>query len=172
MSGPFVSLEHLPYSYFFLSFFFKNKRAKVLLKEKIEKRQKLLKQLSKHDYDRFVWLLKELKINYKPHTKETVTRLTKREKIRKAVEDKMKVEKTAKMEALRERFIKEKELFMEHKKKILEEIARDIEKYELDKDKIIQSYKDYLEASKPQPQTKPFFTEGPAKKKKPKRSSI
>ena len=122
----------------------------------IEKRTKLLKNLSKRDYDRFLWLLKELKIEYRPNNPKTLIKLSKKDTVRKATADEVTQKKAEKLLKLRERFVEEKERFMDHKKSVLEEIERDIETYQLDKDKIIQNYKDYLESLKPKPRHKPY----------------
>lgn len=147
--------QHFNY-HLILIFFFQNKRAKVRCKEMIEKRTKLLKDLSRRDYDRFLWLLKELKIEYRPRNKFTMIKLSKRDKIRQEAADEVAQQKEEKVQKLRERFAEEKERFMEHKKSVLEEIERDIEKYQLDKNKIIQNYKNYLESLKPKPKEKPY----------------
>ena len=128
-----------------------------MCKELIEKRTKLLKNLSKRDYDRFLWLLKELKIEYKPKNPKTLVKLSKKDTVRKGAADEVTQNKEEKLEKLRERFAEEKERFMEHKKSVLEGIERDIETYQLDKDKIIQNYKDYLESLKPKPKVKPYI---------------
>lgn len=44
--------------------FVQDKHAKSQLIEKIQGRKKLLKFLRKEDYQRFMWLLKELQIRY------------------------------------------------------------------------------------------------------------
>jgi small subunit ribosomal protein S15 len=44
----------------------RNKRAKVELKELIDKRKKFLKYLRRWDYKRFEWILEKLDLVYKP----------------------------------------------------------------------------------------------------------
>ena len=127
-----------------------------MCKELIDKRTKLLKNLSKRDYDRFIWLLKELKIEYRPNNPKTLAKLSKKDTVRKEAADEVVQNKEEKLKKLRERFAQEKEKFMEHKKSVLEEIEQDIETYQLDKEKIIQNYKDYLESLKPKPKLKPL----------------
>lgn len=143
-----------------------NKRAKVICKEKIDKRQKLLKILSRTDYDRFQWLLKELKIEYTPRTKASMVKLSKRQTILKAKEDEVNEQKIQKMEELRQKFAEEKEKFMQHKNSVLEDIEKDIEKYQLDKERIIRSYKEYLEDLKPKRQEKPLVSPTPPRYQK------
>ena len=137
---------------------FQNKLAKVNLKEKIEKRAKLLRILSGKDYDRFLWLLKELKIQFKHKTREDYIRLTKKQVKEKEVTDEVLRKRTERLGELRERFAKEKEQFMEYKKTTLDEIDREIKEYNLDKDKLIKNYLDYLEKVKnPKPAGKTKF---------------
>lgn len=44
----------------------RNKKAKVALKEKIDKRKKYLSKLRVWDYKRFEWILEKLNLVYKP----------------------------------------------------------------------------------------------------------
>ena len=95
-----------------------------------------------------------------------MVKLSKRQTILKAKEDEVNEQKIQKMEELRQKFAEEKEKFMQHKNSVLEDIEKDIEKYQLDKERIIRSYKEYLEDLKPKRQEKPLVSPTPPRYQK------
>ncbi|KAL5009824.1 hypothetical protein ScPMuIL_012129 [Solemya velum] len=118
--------------------FRKDKRSKSQLIEKIAMRKKMLKYLRRDDYERFIWLLKELKIRYVP-SPPYMGRVTRRaQRKRDARENAIELQ-NRKIADLMEKFEKEKVEFYKYKTETLKEIEEDIEKYSLDRASIIKS---------------------------------
>ncbi|XP_076079886.1 uncharacterized protein LOC143049990 [Mytilus galloprovincialis] len=114
-----------------------DKKNKSVLNESIAKRKKFLKELRAEDYERFIWLLKELKIRYIP-AKKTV-RVSKRQNRineNKTISDDIRNKKEEELRLVLER---EKEEYLMNKEKILEDIEKEIEEYGLDKEEILKN---------------------------------
>lgn len=118
----------------------RNKFHKSYLIERIAKRKKFLQRLRALDYERFMWLLKELQISYTPHNKYDYFKMGRRALEKRAVKDEVLSEKQRKMEELREKIEKEKEQFFTLKEKILKEIDDDVKEYGLDKVEILTDF--------------------------------
>lgn len=105
-----------------------DKWAKVVLKEKIDRRNKLLRLLRMEDYKKFEWLLDELGIVFRPgptilnnvHRKESVRRL-----VDKHIDD----VKTNRLAQLRNKFNEEKIDFFKKKAQFLEYTLAQEKKY-------------------------------------------
>ncbi|XP_052811338.1 28S ribosomal protein S15, mitochondrial-like [Mya arenaria] len=118
-----------------------NKRHKAYLVERIAKRKKILGYLRQLDYDRYLWMLKELKVTYAQpdpyaYWKKTGSRVTKQAEQREHLYSTMreKINKVqAEIETKKKEFRKEKEM-------VMAEIDKDIEEYNLNKEKIIADY--------------------------------
>ncbi|XP_052087763.1 28S ribosomal protein S15, mitochondrial-like isoform X7 [Mytilus californianus] len=114
-----------------------DKKNKSVLNESIAKRKKFLKELRAEDYERFIWLLKELKIRYIP-AKKTV-RVSKRQNRineNQTISDDIRNKKEEELRLVLER---EKEEYLMNKEKILEDIEKEIEEYGLNKEEILQN---------------------------------
>lgn len=105
----------------------RNKKLKVQLKEKIEKRKKYLKRLRMWDYKRFEWVLEKLNLIYKPPP-ETYITVTRKESIRKLAAMHCKKIKQERLDSYKaELKAKQKNFYLEKAKKLAfireEEIA-------------------------------------------------
>ncbi|KAK6187937.1 hypothetical protein SNE40_005855 [Patella caerulea] len=115
-----------------------DKRSKSILVEKIQKRKKYMKFLRREDYERFEWLLDELKIKYIPPP-AYYKFVSKRQKRKIEVKDAAYAVRQSKIDALKKKLEAEKEAFMQEKEEILAEIQKEAEKYELDPELFKQS---------------------------------
>ncbi|XP_045195325.1 28S ribosomal protein S15, mitochondrial-like [Mercenaria mercenaria] len=123
----------------------RNKRHKSYLIERIAKRKKLLKFLRKLDYDRFLWLLKELKVTWTPDDPyRYFNKLSKKAILKKEAREEMLSEKRKKVENIRAELETEKEKFYKMKEKVLQEIDNDIKEYGLNKVEILKSFQDHM----------------------------
>lgn len=125
----------------------RNKCHKTYLINRIFKRKKLLRALRKLDYDRYMWLLKELQVTCSPVNpyeyfkfRTTGRRATLKRETREAV----LAEKKRKLEEIKAELTKEKEKFFDLKGKIFEEIDRDIKEYGLDKVEVLTKFQKRL----------------------------
>ncbi|XP_060575229.1 small ribosomal subunit protein uS15m-like [Ruditapes philippinarum] len=119
----------------------RNKKHKAHLIERIAKRKKTLKKLRALDYDRFLWLLKELKLTWTPEDPYRYWKPCRRSRIKQGVRQEMRKEKREKIEKVQADIEQEKEKFYEMKQKVLEEIDKEIKQYGLDKEKILREFK-------------------------------
>lgn len=105
------------------------------------------------DYDRFLWLIKELQVTLSPVNRfdyykfQTVSR---RARLRRAARKKMMKKKNKKMRRVRLLFAKEKEKFYQLKEEMLKEIDRDIAELGLDKVKILTDFQNRLDEERKQ----------------------
>lgn len=124
----------------YLSIERRNKRHKSYLIERIAKRKKYLERLRSVDYNRFMWLLKELKISYTPYNKYSYYKMRKRAAVKTEVKQEYLNEKQRKIEEVKQKLEEEKEQFFQLKEKILKEIDNDIKEYGLDKVEILKQF--------------------------------
>lgn len=112
-------------------------KAKVILEEKIAKRRKRLKQLRKLDYERFMWLLRTLKIQYttSPAYPKKISRAG---RIKQASREEAFAYKQKKMQELEEKIKQEYDKFKVFKEKELEEINQIVQEYGLDMETILK----------------------------------
>lgn len=115
--------------------------------EKIAARKKQLKFLRKLDFERFHWLLHELKIRYTPFPRYYM-RITKRYKRKQAVRKEARKLWNSKMEAFRKSVEAEKAEFYEKKEKMLEEMRRDMRELNIDEHKVFSDFQKSLEPPK------------------------
>lgn len=110
-----------------------DKKTKAQLVEKIQMRKKLLKYLRQEDYQRFLWLLRELKIHYAPiqeYHGHASKKFLKRSSTVKAAFDVRK----QKLFELREQLDAERVDYEVYKQKTLVNIKNDIDKLNLDRE--------------------------------------
>ncbi|XP_071115259.1 small ribosomal subunit protein uS15m-like [Haliotis cracherodii] len=113
--------------------FSQDKKTKAQLVEKIQMRKKLLKYLRQEDYQRFLWLLRELKIRYAPiqeYHGHASKKFLKRSSTVKAAFDVRK----QKLFELREQLDAERVDYEVYKQKTLVNIKNDIDKLNLDRE--------------------------------------
>lgn len=118
----------------------KDKRSKSVLVEKIQMRKKILKFLRREDYQRFMWLLRELRIRYvlpKDYQKRETRRYKRKQAVFKAADELRK----KKIAELREQLEAEREEFMKYKEATLQQIEEDIAKYSLDRSEFEEKLK-------------------------------
>nr|KAG5711230.1 hypothetical protein BaRGS_004874 [Batillaria attramentaria] len=111
----------------------KDKKSKSVLVEKIQMRKKILKFLRREDYQRFLWLLRELRIRYvlpPDYYKHESKRFKRKQEVFKAADELRK----KKIAELREQLESEREEFMQYKAETLKQIEDDMAKYNLDKE--------------------------------------
>lgn len=118
----------------------RDKKNKSELVIKIARRKKYLKQLRNEDYERFLWLLKELKIRYIPA--KPTRRITKQQIKLDAAQAIVEEQRLKKEEEVRQYIESQKEEYLKSKKQLLEEIEKDIKEYNLDKQEILQNVED------------------------------
>lgn len=92
----------------------------------ILRRETYLNELMHKDYDRFVWLKKELGIVWEPANKGDERRSTRYGLFRMETKMKARADRMAKLDALKKIFEVEKVKFFEEKEKILKEINEEI----------------------------------------------
>ncbi|XP_061193557.1 uncharacterized protein LOC133201771 [Saccostrea echinata] len=121
----------------------KNKKdglSKVILQEQIQGRQKELKKLRKADYKRFIWLLKELELKYKPHPLYVDVN-SRRAKMRQYLREEACRNIREKIRTVYERLDNEKEKFYAEKEKQLAEIRRDLAEYNINDYEVLEKVK-------------------------------
>lgn len=113
-------------------------QAKRFVVEKIAKRKRELRRLRHEDYERFMWLLKELQIKFvaPPAYYKHESKFALRKRLAREDAYAMKKEKVAE---LKERLESEKEKFFEHKVEVLAEIEADLAKFNINKDDVLQN---------------------------------
>jgi len=97
-----------------------------------------MKRLRREDYVSFIWLLKMLQVKYvpvKPYTMHESKFARQKRQAREAAMDLKRQQLTE----LREKLSEEREVFLEHKKKVLADFEDKIAKYDLDKKQILQA---------------------------------
>lgn len=127
---------------------FQNKKHKAYLYERIAKRKKLLSYLRVQDYDRFLWLLKELKLTYTPVKQYDYFTLGKRALEKKRIREELYAEMTTKIKSVKERIEVEKENFLQEKEKVLEEIDNAVKNNIVTQEEIDQIYTQHIEERK------------------------
>lgn len=115
----------------------KDMQAKRFVVEKIAKRKRELRRLRLEDYERFLWLMKELQIKYVPPTMYNFNETKYGRRKRLAREEAFKM-KTQKLDELKERLDQEKISFLEDKAKIMQEIEQDMAKFNIDKEEMLK----------------------------------
>ena len=96
-----------------------------------------------------MWLLKELQVTWTPEDPYRYYKLSKRALTKKQVREEMLQERRQKTEQVREELEAEKEKFYEMKRKVLTEINNDINRYKLNKEELMKTFKNQkLEAFK------------------------
>ncbi|XP_062603381.1 small ribosomal subunit protein uS15m-like [Saccostrea cucullata] len=121
----------------------KNKKdgiSKVILQEQIQGRQKELKKLRKADYQRFIWLLKELELKYKPHPLYVDVN-SRRAKMRQYLREEACRKIREKIQTVYERLDDEKEKFYAEKEKQLAEIRKDLLEYNINDYEVLENVK-------------------------------
>jgi hypothetical protein len=126
--------------YGFSSFILQDTLSRVILLEQIQGRKKELKKLRKADYKRFMWLLQELQIKYKPHPLYVDVN-SRRARMRRYLREEACKEIRDKIKAVYERLDSEKENFYAEKEKQLAEIQRDMLKYDIDDSEVLENVK-------------------------------
>ncbi|XP_052239699.1 28S ribosomal protein S15, mitochondrial-like isoform X2 [Dreissena polymorpha] len=124
-----------------------NKKHKQYLIERIAKRKKILGYLRQLDYDRYLWMLREMKMTYtqpdpyrffnKKKSERIMTYKKTREDLFQAISDKMEKVK-AEVQAEKEKFFKEKEM-------VLAQIDQQIAQAGLNKEEVIARYEKKLQ---------------------------
>lgn len=97
----------------------RNKKLKVILKEKIDKRKRFLRYLRKWDYKKFEWVVEQLDIIYKPYPAEFHW-ITRKESLQKLVSIHCNKLKQEKLNAYRKKLESQQLEFLENKIKNLE----------------------------------------------------
>ncbi|KAK3580502.1 hypothetical protein CHS0354_001100 [Potamilus streckersoni] len=121
-----------------------DKRNKRLLVEQIQRRRKLLKFLKKQDYERFIWLLKDLKVKF-INIPAFNKRETRKGRLKRLAQEESLALKRKKIEALKQQLAEEHKIFQEQKKQIMNTIEKDITNFNLDKELIARSLKQWNE---------------------------
>lgn len=119
----------------------KNKKdtlARVILLEQIQGRKKELKKLRKRDYKRFIWLLKELDLLYRPHPLY-VDLNTRRARMRQYLREETCRIIREKINAVYTRLDSEKENFYTEKEKVLSEIRKDLSDHNISAYDVLQN---------------------------------
>lgn len=119
----------------------KNKKdtlARVILLEQIQGRKKELKKLRKRDYKRFIWLLKELELLYRPHPLY-VDLNTRRARMRQYLREETCRIIREKINAVYTRLDSEKENFYTEKEKVLSEIRKDLSDHNISAYDVLQN---------------------------------
>lgn len=111
--------------------FWKDKRSKSDLNERIAKRRKWLKQLKKLDRERFIWICQQLKLYYRPVPRYEYFPLSRKGRRKKAARKKYFALKIEKIVALQEKLEKEKDEFYKYKEETLNEIQKDLKELNL-----------------------------------------
>ncbi|KAL3883758.1 hypothetical protein ACJMK2_029990 [Sinanodonta woodiana] len=124
-----------------------DKRNKRLLVEHIQRRRKLLKYLKKQDYERFIWLLKDLKVRF-INIPLFNKRESRRDKIKRLAKEESLALKNKKIEALKQQLAEEHSKFQEQKKQIMDKIEKDIAEFSLDRELIAKSLKQWNETKR------------------------
>lgn len=112
--------------------------ARVILLEQIQGRKKELKKLRKRDYKRFIWLLKELNLLYRPHPLY-VDLNTRRARMRQYLREETCRIIREKINAVYTRLDSEKENFYTEKEKVLSEIRKDLSEHNISAYDILQN---------------------------------
>ncbi|KAF4529522.1 hypothetical protein B566_EDAN015180 [Ephemera danica] len=102
----------------------RDKKSKVVLKELIERRKKLLKYVRRWDYKRFEWLLEKLNIIYKPPPEEFHW-ITRKDSLRKLTQEHCDDIQTTRLAEYKARLDAEKEKFQQEKAELLAWIAEE-----------------------------------------------
>lgn len=119
----------------------KNKKdtlARVILLEQIQGRKKELKKLRKRDYKRFIWLLKELELRYRPHPLY-VDLNSRRARMRQYLREETCRIIREKINAVYTRLEGEKENFYTEKEKVLSEIRKDLSEHNISAYDVLQN---------------------------------
>ncbi|XP_013401411.1 28S ribosomal protein S15, mitochondrial isoform X2 [Lingula anatina] len=110
-------------------------RSRVQLKERIDKRRKLLKKLRKEDYRKFKWLLEFLKIKYIPHP-DYYRKLSKRKRARLEIVKQALAIRREKINTVKERVDAEKAQFQKYKEEVLANVERQLKELEIEQTKL------------------------------------
>jgi hypothetical protein len=111
--------------------FNQDKRNKTLLHGRLRKRRRLIEELRKKDFEKFDWLLTQLKINYCPHDEPTLG-VGRKELRRRAAQDKLNTIIDKKMDEFRKHLAIEREEFERQKEKELKEIQHELKELGID----------------------------------------
>lgn len=114
-----------------VSVFWKDKRSKSDLNERIAKRRKWLKELRKLDFERFIWICKKLKLRYKRVTPYSYFKLSRRGRRKKKARKRSFKMKISKIVSLKEKLAAEKVEFDQHKAETLKQIQKDLKELNL-----------------------------------------
>ncbi|XP_076466123.1 small ribosomal subunit protein uS15m-like [Babylonia areolata] len=109
----------------------KDKLNKARLVEKIQLRKKMLKKLRRTDYQRFLWLLQELRIRY-VLPPDYYRRITRKYRRKQRVWEAASSLRQKKIEALKAQLEAEKADFLRHKEEVLRQLGEDAQRYGLD----------------------------------------
>ncbi|XP_033741479.1 uncharacterized protein LOC117328177 [Pecten maximus] len=112
-------------------------QAKRFVVEKIAKRKRELRRLRSEDYERFLWLMKELEIKYVPPSMYNFkeTKYGRRKRLAREEAFKMKAQK---LDELKARLDAEKILFLEEKAKTMQEIEKDLTKFDINREELLK----------------------------------
>lgn len=111
-------------------------------------RKKILSYLRQVDYDRFLWLLKELKITYTMKTRHSTRKVSRRAKEKQEVKKQYIDELSKKLEAVKEKIELEKVAFLNERKKVLAEIDENVQKKIIEKEEVEKLYEESLDGRK------------------------
>lgn len=109
--------------------------------EQIQGRKKELKKLRKRDYKRFIWLLKELDLLYRPHPLY-VDLNTRRARMRQYLREETCRIIREKINAVYTRLDSEKENFYTEKEKVLSEIRKDLSDHNISAYDVLQNVRE------------------------------
>lgn len=99
-----------------------DRRAKMLLNEGIQKRQKIMKKLRRTDLQMFMYLLKTLKLQYRVRKRYSNLRIGKKKlKLRAQLKSAFMDRKFKKMDHAKN-LKREQDMYLKHKKKVIKEI--------------------------------------------------
>lgn len=110
----------------------------MILLEQIQGRKKELKKLRKRDYKRFIWLLKELNLLYRPHPLY-VDLNTRRARMRQYLREETCRIIREKINTVYTRLDSEKENFYTEKEKVLSEIRKDLSEHNISAYDVLQN---------------------------------
>ncbi|OWF42997.1 uncharacterized protein LOC110460356 [Mizuhopecten yessoensis] len=115
----------------------KDMQAKRFVVEKIAKRKRELRRMRSEDYERFLWLMKELEIKYvapSVHNRKE-TKYGRRKRLAREEAFMMKAQK---LDELKARLEAEKIIFLKKKAAIMSEIEVDMKKFNIDKEELLK----------------------------------
>jgi len=120
---------------------FQNKKHKAYLVERIARRKKILGYLRQIDYDRYEWMLNELKVANEPRDPYKIFE-KKSARVKEITEIRKNLRRTIqkKIKTVKQDLRSQEEDYFKEKEQILQDIDKDIEILGLNKDEIIANY--------------------------------